>query len=619
MRKTKSQTALRVLVTCALLSAMSIVLKELSVNIGDVVRIGLENMPIALAAALYGAPYGIAVALVADLVGALMIYGSVIPGVTLGACAFGATLGIAYLLLGKIKRIPLALRVYLSLISAHLVGSVGIKTVALSMFYGTDLGVLLVTRALNYAIVTAIEGALLTLLLHSKAIKRLGIPRDKEKTKSPQNETEGVAMNYDEALEYIHSVSWTFCKPGLERTESLCRALGNPQDSLRFVHIAGTNGKGSTSSMLASVLTAAGYRTGLYTSPYIVRFNERMRVNGEPISDAELAEITSHVRPIADAMTDKPTEFELITAIAFEYFKRHGCDIVVLEAGMGGRLDSTNVITTPCLSVITNIALDHTAFLGDTTEKIAAEKAGIIKRGIPVIFGGDDSAAYSVIAGRAGECESTLITPDQEAISISSFTLDGTEFDYKDYPRVKLNLLGSYQPRNAAVVLEAVEILNKSGFSIPREAVYSGLASARWQARFEVLSREPLVIFDGAHNPDGITVATDSISRYFGNRRVVVLTGVLADKDYRFIAARLAAVGSHAYTITPDNPRALTAEDYAAALTEAGLTAEPTASVNEALTRAVARIRESGEPLVCLGSLYTYGEISTALEQILEK
>ena len=181
-------------------------------------------------------------------------------------------------------------------------------------------------------------------------------------------------MNYTDALEYIHGVSWTFCKPGLERIGELCERLGHPEKKLKFIHVAGTNGKGSTSAMLDSVLRAAGYRVGLYTSPYIRIFNERMRINGENIANDELAALTEYIKPIADEMTDSPTEFELITALAFEYFARNNCDIVVLEAGMGGRLDSTNVIDTSVLSIITGIALDHTAFLGDTVEKIANER-----------------------------------------------------------------------------------------------------------------------------------------------------------------------------------------------------------------------------------------------------
>ena len=214
-------------------------------------------------------------------------------------------------------------------------------------------------------------------------------------------------MNYEQALTYIHSVNWAFCKPGLERITELCKALGNPQKGLRFIHVAGTNGKGSTSSMLASILQNAGYRTGLYTSPYIRTFCERIRVDGENIPEDALAKLTEQIQPIAEKMADKPTEFELITAIAFLYFKRHHCDVVVLETGMGGRLDATNLIERPLLSVITGIALDHTAFLGDTIPQIAAEKAGIIKAHCPVLWGGEDAVAADALTdnGAVGDTE----------------------------------------------------------------------------------------------------------------------------------------------------------------------------------------------------------------------
>ena len=423
-------------------------------------------------------------------------------------------------------------------------------------------------------------------------------------------------MNYSEALEYIHSVSWTFCKPGLERIRKLCEALGNPQDELKFIHVAGTNGKGSFCSMLDSVLRAEGYNVGLYTSPYITEFNERMRVGGENISNDELAEITEYVRPIADAMTDKPTEFELITAIAFEFFRRRGCEVVVLEAGMGGRLDSTNIIKTPILSVITGIALDHTAFLGDTVEKIAAEKAGIIKEGIPVLYGGEDESAAAVIAARAEEMCSTHLRPDYSRIEKLTSTLEGTEFDYKDYTRVKINLLGLYQPRNAALVLEAVDALNSLGFSVSERAVYRGLFNARWQARFEIINRSPLVIFDGAHNPQGISAAVDSILHYFGGERVIVVTGVLADKDYRYIAEKLSLIASHAFTLTPDNPRALSAEKYAEVLSELGISAVPADSIEAAVKMAMDEARKCRRAVVSLGSLYTYADVRASVSRV---
>ena len=413
-------------------------------------------------------------------------------------------------------------------------------------------------------------------------------------------------MTYEEALSYIHSVSWTFCKPGLERIRALCEALGNPQDRLRFVHVAGTNGKGSFCSMLSSVLRASGYKTGLFTSPYIRVFNERMAVDGEMIADDELAELVAYVRPIADAMTDKPTEFELITAIAFEYFHRHACDVVVLEAGMGGRLDSTNVIREPLLSVITGIALDHTAFLGDTVEKIAAEKAGIIKDGRPVLYGGEDRAAEAVIRDVAVAGGSRFYTVDYTALSCERMTLDGTRLHFGTHRDVEISLLGLYQPRNAAVVLSAVDILRREGMDLPETAVKAGLLAATWPARFEILLREPLVMFDGAHNAQGIDAAVASLKHYFADQTLYVMTGVLQDKDYHAIARRLSEVASRAFVMTPDNPRALPAEDYAALLSSLGVAATPYPSVKEAFAAAKMTAKEDNVPLVCLGSLYTY-------------
>lgn len=422
-------------------------------------------------------------------------------------------------------------------------------------------------------------------------------------------------MNYQEALEYIHGISWTFCKPGLERISELCGAIKDPQKKLKFIHIAGTNGKGSTSAMLESVLREAGYKTGLFTSPYIRTFNERMRVNGENISDEELAQITEYVRPFADAMTDKPTEFELISAIAFEYFRRNGCDVVVLEAGMGGRLDSTNVIESSLLSIITGIALDHTAFLGDTVEKIAAEKAGIIKAGCPVLFGGEDKSAETVIRERAEALGSRLSVVDRSSLEIISEDLCGTVFDFGGYKNLKIGLLGSYQPKNASTVLAAIDLLRKSGLDVPDSAVLSGLEKTRWAARFEVISKEPLVIFDGAHNPEGVAAAVDSIQRYFGEKRVFVLSGVLRDKDYNIIARDISRVASRAFTLTPENPRTLSAAEYAEVLRGKGVEATPYCSIYEALDAATEQAAKEGAPLFCLGSLYTYSSVIEYFEK----
>ncbi len=411
-------------------------------------------------------------------------------------------------------------------------------------------------------------------------------------------------MNYSEALEYIHSINWTFCKPGLERIKELCEFLGNPQNDLKFVHVAGTNGKGSFCAMTESILRASGYKTGLFTSPYIKVFNERMQVSGEMISKEELAEITEYVKPFADKMTDKPTEFELITAIAFVYFKRHNCDIVVLEAGMGGRLDSTNIISTPVLSVITGIALDHTQFLGDTVEKIAKEKAGIIKKNVPLLYGGKDDSAREVIKKRAEE----FIDVDYSLLKIRKMDLSGTVFDFKDRKNLYIPLLGKYQPENACVVLSAIDILKKKGFNICENSILKGLSSVKWIGRFEILQKEPLIIFDGAHNPQGITASVESLLNYF-DEKVYILTGVLKDKDYLFIASELSKIAEKAFTITPDNPRALSAKDYSEILEKNGISSKSFDSIKDAYESAKKEAKKFNKPLIILGSLYTYASL----------
>lgn len=422
-------------------------------------------------------------------------------------------------------------------------------------------------------------------------------------------------MTYEEALEYIHGISWTFCKPGLERTKELCRRMGNPQDSLKFIHVAGTNGKGSFCSMISSVLTSCGLKVGTYTSPYILRFNERMQVCGEPIADELLAEITEEIRPHADAMEDSPTEFELITVIAFEYFRRMAVDVVVLECGMGGRLDSTNIIGTSLLSVITGISLDHTAFLGDTIEKIAGEKAGIIKPSAPVIYGGEDQCAREVIKARAKEVGSPYYEVDYSALKIAQSDLFGTNFDFKSHTGMHISLLGSYQARNASLVLSAIDILRGEGFCIPEECVKEGLSQAKWPARFEIISKNPLIIFDGAHNPEGVSAAVKSISEYFNGEKVLAVSGVLADKDYEYIGGEIASVTRKVYTITPSNPRALLNTEYAKIFEKNGVSATPCENIGEALRLAKKEAKAKSIPIVCLGSLYTYGEVVEALSK----
>ncbi len=425
-------------------------------------------------------------------------------------------------------------------------------------------------------------------------------------------------MNYEEALAYIHSINWCFCKPGLERISELCEKLGHPERGLRFIHVAGTNGKGSFCAMTESILRAAGYKTGLYTSPYIETFNERMRVNGENIANDELAQLTEYVRPIADSMTDKPTEFELITAIAFEYFWRHRCDVVILEVGLGGRLDSTNIIESPCLSVITGIDFDHTALLGNTVQVIAAEKGGIIKNGFPCLYGGHDNSACRTLSSLATSRGSAFHTVDSSRLRIRSHSISETVFDFGNLTDLHLPLLGTYQPQNASTVLTAIELLSENGiFSISEDAIRRGLASVRWPARFELLRpSDPIILFDGSHNPQGIRSAVQSIMTYFPEQPVNILSGVMNDKGYDEMIEVLKPVTAKAFTVTPQNPRALAAADYASHFRAHGMDATAYETVADGLRAAIEDAKKNGLPLMCLGSLYLYGELKTSLRQI---
>jgi dihydrofolate synthase/folylpolyglutamate synthase len=369
--------------------------------------------------------------------------------------------------------------------------------------------------------------------------------------------------------------------------------------------------------MTESILREAGYKTGLFTSPYVKEFNERMRVNGENVSNERLAYVTSLVKPHADAMADAPTEFELITAIAFMLFKLENCDMVVLEAGMGGRLDSTNVIEKSVVSVITGVALEHTEYLGDTVEKIAFEKAGIIKNGCPVVYGGLDTdtfgGAYSVIRERASLLGAKLYCTDYSLLNVRKATLDGTLLDYKDFKGVFIGLLGLYQPQNCAKALEIISVLRTAGYVIDDNAVIKGLEKTVWRARFEKLMDDPLVLYDGSHNPEGIEVAHRTLKHYFGECKVNILTGVMADKDYRGMMSTLAPLVSKAFCITPDNPRALNAKDLKKTFEGLGVRSTAFDSVPEAVKTAIEESKKDGTPLICLGSLYMYKEITDCM------
>lgn len=417
----------------------------------------------------------------------------------------------------------------------------------------------------------------------------------------------------EENEKYLEQLRLVGSRFGTDCEKELLSLLGNPQDKLRFIHVAGTNGKGSFCSMMSSVLQKQGYKVGLYTSPYIVVFNDRIRVNGLPIAEDDINDLFLRVRQKADTMKTPPSSFDFITAAAFLWFYETKCDVVVLEVGLGGRYDSTNVIKNSLLSVITGIAFDHTEILGDTIEKIAWEKAGIIKENCPALYGGNDEKALNVIKNECEEKHSELTVKNPDSLKILSTTLDGTEFEF-DGKEYFIRLLGLYQPANAATVLAAIDVLRKHGFEISETAVKDGLASAVWQARFEKIADEPVVLYDGGHNPQGVRAAVESVRAYFGDKKINLLVGILADKAHGEMAEELAKIADRVICIAPPSPRALPAEALAEEFCEAGANARAANSIKEGVKIALSYKK----PVLVIGSLYSYNDVSESVRSTLK-
>ena len=422
-------------------------------------------------------------------------------------------------------------------------------------------------------------------------------------------------MNATEAIEYIHSVCWKGSIPGLGRTQALLEKMGNPEKKLKFVHIAGTNGKGSTAAMTASILRKAGYRTGLYTSPYIYRFHERMQVDGLEITNEELSEITEYVKPLAESLTEVPTEFELVCCIAFEYFVRKQCDIVVLEVGMGGAFDATNVIETPEVAVITNIGLDHTEVLGDTVEKIAETKSGIFKENGHAVVYRSTPSVEAVYEKVCAEKHVKLVKADFDSLRLKKHTLDGQVFDCGDRKDLVLPLLGDHQLHNASVVLSIVDTLKIIGWNINEQNIRDGMKDVKWPGRFDVVSHSPLFIIDGGHNPQCIEALVKNVEDYLHDRKVIALTGVLADKDYADMYVPIMPFVNQFVCITPPNPRKLEAAELAKYLRTKGANAVGSDSIMDGVKTAL-ELAGSDGVVLCFGSLYSIGSIRDALSSL---
>lgn len=442
-------------------------------------------------------------------------------------------------------------------------------------------------------------------------------------------------MDWNDAIALLHGADWKHTKIGLARMQALMQLLGDPQEKLRFVHIAGTNGKGSACAMTQSILTAAGFRTGLYISPHLAAFNERISVDGRMIPDAAFRRLAAHVREAVQKLGEEPTDFELITALSFCWFAEQHCDFVVLEVGMGGRMDATNVIPSPEVCAVMHIGLDHTEFLGDTVEKVAAEKTGILKPGADVVLYHQQPSVQEVVRQRFYEVngpsgDARLIVTDPSSLRPLSaasaaaapaeedrrsevahpLSLDGQCFAYRDHRDLCIRLLGKYQMENAMAVLDIIDGLRRRGYSVSEEAIRQGLRDAHWPGRFELLSRDPMLIVDGAHNPNGAEALADTIHSYFPDRKICFVMGVMKDKDYHTMLRIIAPLAECFITELPDSPRAL---DPAALQSEIRSyfdgPVETAPSVTEAVQLALHRAEEKDSIIVCFGSLYQVAEI----------
>ena len=375
-------------------------------------------------------------------------------------------------------------------------------------------------------------------------------------------------MNEREAMEFVEEASRFGIVPGLDSIRELCRRLGDPQIELRFIHVAGTNGKGSVSAYIASVLQCAGYRVGRYISPVIFEYRERIQVNGKNITKKFLCYGMERIRDACKEMTREglphPTPFEIETALGFLYFLEKDCDVVVLETGMGGELDATNIVENTVAAVLTSISIDHKQFLGNTLEEIARHKAGVIKTGCTVISAGQSPEVMSVLRSQAGELDCPFTALDPGKLSGVHYGLERQRFNYGSYMGLEISLAGKFQIENAALAVEALDALKRRGFSVSEEQLRRGLARTMWPGRFMIIKKHPLFIVDGAHNEDAARRLAESVELYFTNRRIIFIIGVLRDKEYEKIIALTAKFAAHIITVTPPaNPRALSAYELA--------------------------------------------------------
>ena len=432
--------------------------------------------------------------------------------------------------------------------------------------------------------------------------------------------------NSKAAIEKIHKFERFGMILGLERMDSLLKLLGNPQDDLKIIHVAGTNGKGSICRYIYSVLQAGGYKTGLYTSPFLEVFNERIELDGKYISNEDLAVYTDRVLKCVETMTQRgeqsPTEFEVVTAIAFLYFKEKGCDYAIMEVGLGGSGDSTNVCKAPLISVIASISYDHTDRLGNTLAEIAGEKAGIIKEGCPVVTSAEAPEALEVIERKAEELGCMYFETRHVPYAVKSQDLGGSVFDVNiqgvTYENLEISMLGEHQIKNAICALAALSIIEERGdVSLHRDDIYKGFKAAKQIGRLEVMSAQekvPVVIIDGAHNPDGAASLRKAMKEYMPDKKILMVTGMLADKDTESILREFTAITDRFIATEPENPRKLDSESLKDKIEAMGASCESISDCREAVKAAEERGKDF-DAILYAGSLYMIGAIRGLLRQ----
>ena len=420
-------------------------------------------------------------------------------------------------------------------------------------------------------------------------------------------------MTYEEAKAFLENCNQYAGEFTLEPLREILKRLGDPQEQLRFVHIGGTNGKGSTLAFVSTVLKEAGYRVGRYISPTIFSYRERIQVCEQYISREDLVRLTAKVRTVGEQMLAEglghPTMFEAETAVAFLYFAEQACDLVVLEVGMGGRLDATNVIKNTEVAVLSSISMDHMGFLGDTLGEIAENKAGIIKPGCTVVTARQEPEAKAAILQEAKNCECPVITADPELVCNRRRGLFEQCFDYKGNRQIEITLAGEYQFANAALALEVLEVLKEKGYQISEAALRDGMRKTVWNGRFTVISQIPYFIVDGAHNRDAAAKLAECIERYLKGKRLIYIMGVLADKEYEVVVQTTVPYASEVITVmTPDNPRALPAEELAGTVAVYNPHVQTAESIEDAIEKAYELANEE-DVILAFGSLSHLGAI----------